>query len=148
MAGTLDDQLAALATMSPAQLRSEWLRVYKVPAPPLTSDLLARGVAWRLQERAHGGLPAATLREIRQVQRQIDRGDAVNVTQGRIKPGTRLVRDWGGTSHHVIVLESGFLYLDRSYSSLSQIARDITGAHWSGPRFFGTKRRAAEAVDA
>ena len=107
MAGTLDAQLAALATMSPAQLRSEWLRVYKVPAPPLTADLLARGVAWRLQERAHGGLPANALREIQQVQRQLDRGDAVNVTEGRIKPGTRLVRDWGGMSHHVIVLEIG-----------------------------------------
>lgn len=55
----------------------------------------------------------------------------------RIKPGTRLVRDWGGNSHHVVVLEDGFLYQDRRYRSLTQIALDITGAKWSGPRFFG-----------
>lgn len=59
--------------------------------------------------------------------------------------GTRLVRDWGGVSHHVLVLESGYHYGDRRYSSLSQIARDITGAHWSGPRFFGLKRERAAA---
>ncbi len=63
----------------------------------------------------------------------------MNANQGRIKAGTRLVREWGGISHHVVVLEDGYHYLERRYSSLSQIARDITGAHWSGPRFFGLK---------
>ena len=133
----LDLRLAALATMSPAQLRSEWLALYKTPAPPLTADLLARGVAWRLQERVHGGCSKATLREVEQLRRQLERGGSAHVNDGRIKPGTRLVRDWGGTSHHVLILESGYLYQDRRYASLSQVARDITSAHWSGPRFFG-----------
>ena len=144
----LDAQLAALATMSSAQLRAEWMRVHKAPAPPLTTDLLTRGIAWRLQERAHGGLPASVMREVQQIQRQIERGGPARLTDGKIKPGTRLVRDWGGTSHHILVLESGYLYRDRSYTSLSQIARDITGAHWSGPRFFGTLRPSAETADA
>lgn len=133
----LDNRLAALATMSPAQLRSEWLSLYKAPAPPLTADLLARGVAWRLQERAHGGFSKSTLRQVEDLRRRFEQGGVARATDGRIKPGTRLVRDWGGESHHVLILESGYLYQDRRYTSLSHVARDITGARWSGPRFFG-----------
>jgi len=142
MRKNLDAELAALATMSSAQLRSQWLSVFKSAAPPLTADLLARGIAWRLQERVHGGLSTATARELQRLKRQLDASGNVslNVNQGRVKPGTRLVREWGGTSHHVVVLESGYHYRDRRYASLSQVARDITGAHWSGPRFFGLKR--------
>ena len=143
MARGLGDQLVALTTMSSAQLRAEWMRVYKAPAPPLTADLLARGIAWRLQEKSHGGFTSTTVRELRRLKRQLDASGNVstNVYQGRIKPGTRLVRDWGGVSHHVLVLESGYDYCDRRYASLSQIAQHITGAHWSGPRFFGLKHR-------
>lgn len=64
-------------------------------------------------------------------------GEAVAVPATRIKTGTRLVRDWGGESHHVMVLDVGYLYRDERYRSLSVIARQITGAKWSGPRFFG-----------
>jgi hypothetical protein len=133
----LENRLAALGTMSPAQLRSEWLSLYKMPAPPLTADLLARGIAWRLQERAHGGFSKSMLRQVEKLRREFERGGTARVTDGRIKPGTRLVRDWGGKSHQVLILESGYLYQDRRYASLSQVARDITGARWSGPRFFG-----------
>lgn len=149
MAG-IDEQLAVLATMSPAQLRAEWLRLHKVPAPKTTPDLLMRGIAYRLQERAHGGLPNATLREIERLARQFARTGSVSAAgDTRIKPGTRLVRDWGDTSHHVVVLEQGFLYQERRYTSLSQIAHDITGAKWSGPRFFGlTSRKAGGTADA
>ena len=142
MTQALEDRLAALKTMSSAQLRAEWIRTYKAPAPPLTADLLARGIAWRLQERAHGGFTPAATRNLQRLKRQLESSGSVSVSayEGRIKPGTRLVRDWGGVSHHVLVLESGYDYRDRRYGSLSQIARDITGAHWSGPRFFGLKR--------
>jgi len=147
MARSLEDQLAALTTMSSAQLRAEWMRVHKTTAPPLTADLLARGIAWRLQEQGHGGFTSATARELQRLKRQLDASGSVSVNayEGRIKPGTRLVRDWGGISHHVLVLENGYDYRERRYASLSQIARDITGAHWSGPRFFGLRRRGARA---
>lgn len=143
----LAEHLAALSTMAPTQLRKEWLRVYRSAPPPLTADLLARGIAHRLQERVHGGLPLAASREIERLKKALDDKDDVSVPvhAGRIKPGTRLAREWGGGTHHVLVLESGYHYQDRRYASLSQIARDITGAHWSGPRFFGLKRRSAKA---
>lgn len=145
MANNLDAQLAALTTMSSAQLRAEWGRVYRSAAPPLTADLLARGIAWRLQERVHGGFTKPVVRELQRRKRELDAGGSVStsVYKGRIKPGTRLVREWGGVSHHVLVLESGFHYRERRYMSLSQIARDITGAHWSGPRFFGLRTNAS-----
>jgi hypothetical protein len=71
-------------------------------------------------------------------------GEVMTLPAIRIKPGTRLVRDWGGASHHVVVLDRGFLYRDQQYRSLSTIAAEITGAKWSGPRFFGLR----SAVDA
>jgi hypothetical protein len=134
------DPLARLTTMSSAELRSEWLKLYKRPAPDMTIDPLRRGVAYRLQERASGGLSPTTLREIERLSRQRERtGEAVVLPATRIKPGTRLVRDWGGSSHHVVVLDQDYLYRDRHYPSLSMIACEITGARWSGPRFFGLK---------
>ncbi|WP_221794092.1 DUF2924 domain-containing protein [Aquisediminimonas sediminicola] len=147
---TLDEQLAALTTLSTMLLRAEWLRLHKVPAPAMTNDLLRRGIAHRLQERAKGGMPSGTVRELGRLCRHYARTGAVEAAQpSRIKPGTRLVRGWGGESHHVVVLETGYLYRDQNYTSLSQIAAGITGAKWSGPRFFGLiKRKMVEVAHA
>jgi hypothetical protein len=140
----LNDQLAALATMSSAQLRNEWLHLYRAPAPDMSPDLLRRGVAYRLQERSTGGLSGETKKAVAALMRQMEKtGEAVIVPSTRIKPGTRLVRDWGGASHHVLVVEDGFLYREQRYRSLSTIAQHITGAKWSGPRFFGLTGKAA-----
>ena len=143
MSWNLSAQLAALQSMTQTQLRAEWLRVYRTSPPPLTADLLARGIAWKLQERVHGGLPPSAVRELVRLAKELAGQESINITAGRIKPGTRLVRDWGRTSHHVTVLERGYLYRDRHYRSLSQIARDITVSHMSGPRFFGLTDRPA-----
>ena len=143
---TLEDKLTALATMSPAQLVAEWHRVHKSPAPAMTPDLLRRGIAYRLQEQVHGGLKPSIKRELERIGGQFGRTDSVAVASMHIKPGTRLVRDWGGATHHVLVDQNGFTYRDQRYSSLSEIASTITGTKWSGPRFFGlTRRRAAHA---
>jgi hypothetical protein len=109
-------------------------------------ELLRREQGASLPELAAtlGWLPHTTLRRVAAVGRQLANAMEVRVTDGRITPGTPLVRDWGGTSYHVLVLESGYLYQDRRYTSLSHAARDITGAHWSGPRFFGMTRRSAD----
>ena len=127
--------------MSPAQLRAEWLRVHKSPAPAMTPDLLMRAIAYRLQEQEYGGLRPAVKRELERLGAQFERTDSVSVASMHIKPGTRLVRDWGGASHHVLVEDDGYSYRDQRYSSLSEIACTITGTKWSGPRFFGLKRR-------
>lgn len=129
----LDNQLAALVQMQRSELQVEWERVYKRSAPCLSADLLRLGIAFRLQEKAHGGLSRASLAELNETGR------------GRpaIKPGTRLVRSWNGRTISVEVREGGFVFEDRLYPSLSAIAREVTGAHWSGPRFFGLRGQVA-----
>jgi hypothetical protein len=123
----LDEKLAGLIAMSSAQLRDEWQRVWREPAPPaLSPDLLARGLAYRLQERAHGGLASGVRRDIARLVRQLERTGEVSTEREVVLK---------------LVLDNGFLFEDRRYGSLSRVANEITGANWSGPRFFGLKRR-------
>ena len=136
----LNNELAGLATMSPAQLRAEWRRVHRAPPPSVTPDLLMRGIAYRLQERRHGGMTAPAVRQLNRLASELGQGEAVVAVRVRqLKPGTRLVRQWGGRTYVVLVTDDGFIFDDRRFVSLSQIAKAITGAHWSGPRFFGVK---------
>lgn len=131
--------------MSPAQLRAAWRDHYRKPAPDLGPDLLRRGLAWKIQARANGGLIASTRKAIEKAQEQLARtGSVASSRDLAIKPGTRLVREWHGKTYHVLVLDNGFEHEGRHYESLYQIARAITGAHWSGPRFFGLRRRTSE----
>ena len=130
--------LAALATMSPAQLRAEWRRVQKGAAPALPPDILRRGIAYRMQERIHGSLSTTVLRELDRIAAKLARGLVpIGSDANRLKPGMRLVRSWQGRTYTVLVSDNGFILDDRSFSSLSQVAKGITGVHWSGPRFFG-----------
>jgi hypothetical protein len=136
----LAEELMALGSMSPPQLRAEWRRVQRTLPPDVPTDILRRAIAWRLQERVHGGLPAATIRELDRVAARLAKSEAAVASTVRLKPGTRLVRRWQGKTYTVVVADDGFVLDDRRYASLSQIAEAITGAHWSGPRFFGTGR--------
>lgn len=138
----LEQKLADLITMPPAQLRSVWRDTYRSPAPDIGPDLLRRGIANRLLERVHVSLTGATKREIERLRKRVERtGKAGHMHAISLKTGTRLVRSWNGKSYHVLVCDEGFEFEGRHYDSLSHIARDITGAHWSGPRFFGLKKR-------
>lgn len=101
-----------------------------------------RSVAWRLQEKAFGGLPPVNVRELDRFAEQLAADGEIDVVGSRsLKPGSRLVRHWHGAVQSITVLDQGFEFEERHYSSLTQIARQITGAAWSGPRFFGLKRR-------
>ncbi|WP_415643040.1 DUF2924 domain-containing protein [Sphingomonas antarctica] len=141
------ESLAGLAMMSPPQLRAEWRRLHRGRLLPdgLSADLVCRAVAWRMQERCHGGLPPARVRELARLAKQICDGGAIELErEWTVKPGTRLVRQWRGRTYRVLALDHGFQFEDRNYSSLTPIAREITGAAWSGPRFFGLKRRTGQ----
>jgi hypothetical protein len=132
----LDQQIESLRSLSTAQLRCEWQRVWKEPAPRLGHDLLRRGIAWKLQEQEQGGMPRSCTRELERLARLLERGRPLGLER-TAKPGTRLVRQWRGRTFHVAVMDDGFQFEDRRYASLSQIAQVITGTKWSGPRFFG-----------
>ena len=141
---SVEEELAALATMSSAQLRAEWKRVMRSDLPSFSPDLLHRALAYHVQERRHGGLSPAIRREIERAARQLEKTGSVSGSGTMLMPGTRLSRDWHGRTHHVLVLEGGYLFEERRYRSLTQIASAITGTHWSGPRFFGLNGRHIE----
>lgn len=141
---SFERKLADLDGMTPAQLRSEWRDCWRKPAPEIGPDLLRRGIAWKRQSRIHGDLPPHARREIQKVLSRLSAGKpAVDDERISLRPGTRLVREWRGTMHQVVVLERGYEHEGRHYSSLTQVASAITGAHWSGPRFFNLKARRA-----
>ncbi|KKC25434.1 DUF2924 domain-containing protein [Sphingomonas sp. SRS2] len=147
MSRKLEEALAALVTMSPAQLRGEWLQTFGRAAPPLGPRLLALAIAYRLQEKAKGGLPAKLAREIDAMIRQLDKGVDIRASaSATLRPGTQLIREWHGSTHKVLILDGAYLYRDERYGSLSDVARRITGAHWSGPRFFGLTKAAEVPV--
>ena len=131
-------EIARLERLAIDELREEWRRLKR-----LSRDILLRGVTYKLQENEFGGLAKATLRKL---QGSIAGGLSFpEKCRPRIsfKPGTRLVREWHGVTHTVVILTDGVEWRGQRYRSLSVVAREITGAHWSGPRFFGLKTGAA-----
>jgi hypothetical protein len=139
----VDGEIARLVDRSTEELRRAWQRLYHTGPPlGLSRDLIIRGLADKLQQRAHGG-PSRTLqRRLRILAREFEKGDGSFDTGGVLKSGASLVRRWRGRTHTVLVGEDGFEYDGQRYRSLTVIAERVTGAHWSGPRFFGVNQRA------
>lgn len=135
--------VAALETRTTHDLRVEWRKLYRAEPPSrLSRDLILRAIAFRLQERAHGGLSPTTQRRLNSLAEELKAKGAAQFDPGAIlKSGTRLVREWHGRAHAVMVLDDGFEYEGQRYRSLTRIATLITGVHWSGPVFFGLKKR-------
>lgn len=138
-AGKLKAELAALATMSPAQLIDRWQQDNAGTSPALSPPLTRRLLAQRIQEKQLGGLNASVVRELA----QNGRSKSVRLQRQAVPltPGARLVREWNRQTISVEVREDGLWWKERSWRSLSEIAREVTGARWSGPRFFGLTRR-------
>ncbi len=139
-------ELQRLEALTNFELRGEWRRLHHMQPPKsLSRDLLLRGITYKIQERAFGGLSKSVLRKLTGAGTDANSDDARRAApHTAVKPGTRLVREWNGQTHTVLVHADGVEWRDRRYRSLSVIAREITGAHWSGPRFFGlTSKKAA-----
>ena len=134
-------KLEALGDLTPSQLRKEWRRLYRSQPPRLSRDLLTRAIAYRIQELRYGGLSKAMRRKLVSLHEARDVGAQLAKAHiPRIKAGARLLREWNGRTHVVMVEEDGFTYAGQKYRSLSAVARAITGARWSGPRFFGLSK--------
>ena len=145
-ADEVEARLAGLEALTIRDLRREWQNIYRA-APPsrLSRDLLTCAIAYDIQQRAHGGLRPATQRRLRVLaETRAGKADPGFVPAVALKSGARLVREWHGRVHTVAVLDHGFDYEGQIYRSLTQIARRITGAHWSGPVFFGLRARARQ----
>lgn len=137
----LSERLKSLPGLDKPALWKLWSELFKRPVPTgVRRGLVVRILAYRLQEQAFGSLAPAIRRRLRQIAAEVTSGKAnLSAQPQRIKPGTRLLREWQGRKHGVTVAETGFDYQGIRYGSLSEIARQITGTRWSGPLFFGLK---------
>lgn len=139
MSGELEQEIDGLRRTSREQLKDRWRALYKA-APPaaFTPDLLARGIAWKLQEKALGSLSP----EAKAMIGTVEPGECArtlrrSASRPTLRPGNRLVRRWRGRTYVVEATEAGFSYDGVIFGSLSEIATRITGTRWSGPKFFG-----------
>ena len=135
--------LVRLSEVTIFELRGEWRRLHRMPPPMrLSRDLLIRGIIYKLQERAYGGLSMATARKLERASADpLGRGAAKPTPSVSLRPGTRLVREWRGVTHTALIHADGIEWRGQRYRSLSVVARKITGARWSSPRFFGLRRQ-------
>lgn len=132
-------ELARLEEMASADLRARWRTLVGTPSQKASPKMLRLALAWEIQARAAGGLPRATTQALDQLARGRTRTRGVAV-------GMRLVREWAGRVHVVTVEENETIRWDgREWRSLSEVARAITGTRWSGPAFFGLRKKAAAA---
>lgn len=134
---SVDERLAGLAALSPAQLRAEWQQVTGTVVPNVSPDMLRLALAWEIQAKAYGGLSRRTTSLLDQFERGKTRTREAS-------PGMRLVREWNGRTHVVTIGEDKVIrWNECEWNSLSEVARAITGTRWSGPAFFGLKKRLA-----
>ena len=138
----LDGEITGLVDRSTQELRCAWRTLHHTGPPRgLSRDLMIRGLADKLQHHAHGGPSRALQRRLQILTGEFEKG-ARSFDPGIVlKTGATLVRQWRGRTHTVLVREDGFEYEGQSYRSLTVIAEQITGVHWSGPRFFGVSKR-------
>ena len=145
---SLKRELASLASFNRGQLQNLWRRLYgSEPPVQISRQLLAQAVAHRLQVKAMGSLNFSTRRALERATEEIgSKGPRTSAKGPGMGKGLILVREWRGETHQVTALDEGILYRDKRYRSLSEVAREITGTRWSGPRFFGLKGAAQNRV--
>lgn len=133
-------QIEHLPKFKTEQLRATWRDLFgKPPHSKLRRELLIPIIAYRLQEKALGGLKPATLRRL-----EASTGGSQAKKRRDLMLGSRIVREWQGKMYEVVAVENGFAWDGRTFQSLSEIARTITGTRWSGPAFFGLKKQRAK----
>jgi hypothetical protein len=145
----VEAELERLSATPIVELRKRYRELFKAEPPKAFGpDLLRRSIAHRIQEKAYGGLPMATQRLLDQlVKAAAAKPEARLELPRRIKPGSELVRTWNRRTYRVRVLEDGFAYDGKTFASLSEIARLITGTKWNGPRFFGLRSTKSTTAD-
>ena len=142
------NQIAQLSKLNAKALKECWRRLFgDHPMPRIGRGLMIMAIAYRLQEKAFGGLKPSAERILGRVvdEHSAGRQLTANPSAGA---GTVLIREWRGMRHRVTVDAKGVVYRNHHYHSLSEVARAITGTRWSGPRFFGLPQRTNESADA
>src|SRR5580704_7580094 len=145
----VEAELDRLPATPIVELRKRYRELFRTEPPKAFGpDLLRRSIAHRIQEKAYGGLSREHQRLLDQLVKaaRAKPNGRLELSQ-RIKPGSELVRTWNRHTYRVVVLQGGFAYEGRTYKSLSEIASEITGTNWNGPRFFGLRRSSGEVAE-
>ena len=138
--------LRELEKASRGTLAAQWRRHYRSEPPRYASvEFMRQAIAYAIQERELGGLPASAQRELLAIAKGTKPAGTSSTI--KIKPGTKLLREWDGTTHEVLVTDKGFVWNGATYGSLSAVAMAITGAKWSGQRFFGLLKKRGGTCD-
>jgi Protein of unknown function (DUF2924) len=145
----VEAELDRLPTKPIVDLRKRYRVLFRTEPPKAFGpDLLRRSIAHRIQEKAYGALSGPTRRLLDQlVKAAVAKPNGRLKLPRRIKPGSELVRTWNGKTYRVMVMADGFAHDGRTFASLSEVATDITGTRWNGPRFFGLRAGSREAAD-
>jgi hypothetical protein len=138
-------EIASLSELGTDELRECWKAICgKAPSREIGRSFLTRAIAYRLQERVFGGLKPSTCRLLARNVEEGAPGTLSNRPSRMAQTGTILIREWRGTAHRVTILDDGVSFNGKRYRSLSEVAREITGSRWSGPRFFGLRSKIPE----
>jgi hypothetical protein len=146
---TVEAELDRLRATPVANLRKRYRELFRTEPPKAFGpDLLRRSIAHRIQEKAYGGLATPTRRLLYQlVKAAMAKPNGRLELPRRIKPGSELVRTWKRKTYRVMVMADGFAHEGRTFTSLSEIASEITGTRWNGPRFFGLRPTSREGAN-
>jgi len=138
-------EILSLSKLDIDRLRERWKAIYgKAPSREIGRSFLTRAISYRLQERVYGGLKPSTSRLLARVVEENATGSSKKPQTRMAQSGTILIREWRGTAHRVTMLDDGVTFNGKRYRSLSEVAREITGSRWSGPRFFGLRSQVTE----
>jgi len=138
-------EILSLSKLDIDKLRERWKAIYgTAPSREIGRSFLTRAISYRLQERAYGGLKPSTSRLLARAVEETATGSSKKPQTRMAQSGTILIREWRGTAHRVTMLDNGVTFNGKRYRSLSEVAREITGSRWSGPRFFGLRSQITE----
>ena len=139
----IEAEIERVRSLGLGELREMWRSTFRSSPPSAFSkDLIVRFICWHIQEQALGGFDPATAKLLE----DLTRGNKPQ-TDRRLKAGTVLLREYNGERHTVTVVPGGYVWCEKTYASLSTIARTITGTAWNGPRFFGLRTDIKRAAD-
>lgn len=137
----LASEMVSLSILDRQILVEKWRNIYgSEPPGRISTNFLVRSISYRMQEQVFGGLKPTTRRFLEGFLKE----EQMPISNINIKLGTRLIREWHGVTYEVLVTEEGVILDGKKYRSLTEVARYITGAKWSGPRFFGLKSKVVE----
>lgn len=136
-------QTEALRELSRDELLEQWVKLFDCPPYKGARNItLIRGIAFKIQEKHQGGLRPLTRKQLLKIARTKSSANQIASNaplekRPRVQTGSKLIREWNGRTYEVLVADRGYVLNGVTHASLSACAKAITGAHWSGPRFFG-----------